>query len=99
MTLAVTTRREPYPTIVRRRLERTRHRPVIEQTVDTHVSAEKQQVAELPEEGLIRELFFKTDKPAQSSVSGLKEAQMLHPTLALAIATAHIEGPTARGCP
>src|SRR5579884_1111108 len=54
MTLAVTTRRKPYPpTTVMRRLERTRHRPALAQTLNT-------QVAGLPKEELIRELFFET---------------------------------------
>ena len=75
----------------RRRLERTRHRPVLEQALDTKVPAEKQQVAELPEEGSSVSCSSRPTRPAQSSSSGLKEAQMLHPTLALALATDHME--------
>jgi hypothetical protein len=72
MTLAVSTRREPYPpTIVRSHLERIRHRPVLEQALDMEVPAEKQHVAELREERLIGELFCKTDA-ASSSLSSAR---------------------------
>lgn len=92
MMLAVTTRHEPYPsTLVTRRLERTRHPPVLEQALDTKVPAEKQQVAELPEEASSVSFFKdRQDRPNPRPLA-LKEAQMLHPALAQALVTAHLE--------
>ncbi len=63
MTPAVSTLHEPYrPAIVRRHLERAPIGPVLERALDTQVAAEGHQVAELREDGVIRELFCGTDK-------------------------------------
>jgi hypothetical protein len=75
MTLAVSTRREPYPPmIVRSHFERIRHRPVLEQALDTQVPAEKH-VAELREERLIGELFclsLKRSRPLSSKTDSAR---------------------------